>query len=426
MEQIDQRNRQYAEILRRELIPAMGCTEPIAVAYCAARARALLGALPDRAEVIASGNIIKNVKSVIVPNTGGARGLESAAAIGIVAGREDLGLEVLSGVTEPQVAAFRDWLARSPVTVRKAEDGRLLSITVRVFSGSRSAAAQIADAHDRVVYLEQDGRVLLDKSEPAAAGQPDGSECLSVAGICEFAGQADLEALRPILDRQIAYNSAIADEGLRHSYGANIGKVLLQTYGNDVKNRAKARAAAGSDARMNGCELPVVINSGSGNQGMTVSLPVLEYARELQSSRDELYRALIVANLIAIHVKAGIGCLSAYCGAVSAGAGAGAGIAWLRGGRLREVAHTVVNTLAITSGIVCDGAKASCAAKIAIAVEAGILGYDMFRMGQEFFGGEGIVSAGVENTIRNIGRLGQDGMRETDREILGIMTSCVD
>ena len=235
----------------------------------------------------------------------------------------------------------------------------------------------------------------------------------------------DIEDVREILDRQIQYNTAIADEGLRGDYGANIGKVLLHNNPNNVKTRAKARAAAGSDARMNGCELPVVINSGSGNQGMTASLPVIEYAAELHADQDTLYRALLVSNLLAIHIKSGIGCLSAYCGAVSAGASAGAGIAWLRGGRFTEIAHTVVNALAITSGIVCDGAKASCAAKIAIAVDAGLMGYEMYQMGQQFYGGDGIISRGVENTIRNIGRLGHDGMRETDREILNIMT-CVD
>ena len=417
----------YVELLRRELIPAMGCTEPIAVAYCAARARALLGTLPERVELTVSGNIIKNVKSVSVPNTDGARGLESAAAIGIVAGREDLGLEVLSQVTDAQKAVFRDWAARTPIHVSQAQDGLLLSITVRLWAGEHQAAVQIAGAHDRVVYEEKDGQVLLDqRPAPGPAGETDDKAWLTVEGICAYAETADLAEVAPILRRQIDYNTAIADEGLRRPYGANIGKVLLETYGQSVKNRAKARAAAGSDARMNGCELPVVINSGSGNQGMTVSLPVLEYARELGSDEETLYRALLVANLTAIHVKSGIGALSAYCGAVSAGAGAGAGIAWLQGGRLQEVAHTVVNTLAITSGIVCDGAKASCAAKIAIAVEAGILGYDMFRMGQQFYGGDGIVSQGVENTIRNIGRLGRDGMKETDREILGIMTSCVD
>ncbi len=426
MEKHDKMYRQYTEILKKELVPAMGCTEPIAVAYCAAKARSLLGRIPSKVSVEASGNIIKNVKSVIVPHTGGAKGLESAAGIGVVAGREDLKLEVLSKVTEEEKVRFARWMETAGITLRQADDGRLLSITVRVEDGTHSAAAKIADTHDQIVYLEKDGEVLLDLPLPdAQTAEKPGYEVLTVEGICRYAEIADLEDVRETLDRQIAYNTAIADEGLRGNYGANIGKVLLQNEGDGVRTRAKARAAAGSDARMNGCELPVVINSGSGNQGMTASLPVLEYAAYLHSDPDTVYRALLVSNLLAIHIKTGIGCLSAYCGAVSAGAAAGAGIAWLQGSRFTEVAHTVVNALAVTSGIVCDGAKASCAAKIAIAVDAGLLGYEMYKMGQQFYGGDGIVSLGVENTIHNICRLGHDGMKETDREILDIMT-CVD
>jgi L-cysteine desulfidase len=426
MQRYDETYQKYTEILKKELIPAMGCTEPIAVAYCAAKARSVLGCLPERVEVIASGNIIKNVKSVIVPNTDGAKGLEAAAGIGIIAGKEELRLEVVSQVTAEQKREFADWMQTADITVRQAEDGRLLSITVRVYAGGHSAVAKIADAHDRIVYLEKDGTVLLDTPlSDAQATEKPGYEALTVEGICQYAEIADLADVRETLDRQIAYNSAIAAEGLSCDYGANIGKVLLQSEGSNVRTRAKASAAAGSDARMNGCELPVVINSGSGNQGMTASLPVLEYGAHLKAEQETIYRALLVSNLLAIHIKTGIGCLSAYCGAVSAGAAAGAGVAWLQGGRFTEVAHTIVNALAVTSGIVCDGAKASCAAKIAISVEAGLLGYEMYQMGQQFYGGDGIVSLGVENTIRNICRLGHDGMRETDREILDIMT-CVD
>ncbi len=426
MKRNDKTYQEYVAILKRELIPAMGCTEPIAVAYCAAKARSLLGSLPVRTELLVSGNIIKNVKSVIVPNTDGARGLEAAAGIGIVAGKEELELEVLSKVTAEDKSVFKEWMKWEQFTVMQANDGRLLSITVRVHGADGStAAAQIADAHDRIVYLEKNGNVLFDQRTPVGSEEQEKDCCLTVAGICEFAEIADLSDVKETLDRQISYNCAISAEGLRGDYGANIGKVLLQNNADCVKTRAKARAAAGSDARMNGCELPVVINSGSGNQGMTASLPVIEYAETLGSSREELYRALLISNLLSVHVKSGIGCLSAYCGAVSAGASAGAGIAWLQGGRFTEIAHTLVNALAVTSGIVCDGAKASCAAKIAIAVDAGILGYEMYQMGQQFYGGDGIISHGVENTIRNIGRLGHDGMKETDREILNIMT-CVD
>lgn len=426
MERADIRYQTYVDILKRELIPAMGCTEPIALAYCAAKARAVLGEKPQKIIVEASGNIIKNVKSVTVPNTNGEKGIKAAAAIGIIAGREELELEVLSHVLEEQKTEFSEYMKTAEFWVKQAESDLLLDIIVRVYQGDSYAVVRIANSHTNVVYIEKDGKILLDKGVDEQTEQdiPDYS-LLSVQGIYDFAQMVSIEDVKPILDRQILYNTAISEEGLKKNYGANIGSVLLETYGDDIKNRAKAKAAAGSDARMNGCELPVIINSGSGNQGMTVSLPVIEYAKELQVSEEKLYRALIISNLTAIHQKTGIGKLSAYCGAVSAGAGAGAGIAYLRGGGYEELAHTIVNALAITSGIICDGAKASCAAKIATAVDAGILGYDMYLKGQQFYRGEGIVSAGVENTIKNIGRLGKDGMRETDKEIICIMT-CVD
>lgn len=426
MDQQDVRYQTYIEILKKELVPAMGCTEPVALAYCAAKARAVLGQRPQRVVIEASGNIIKNVKSVIVPNTDGRKGIEAAAAIGIVAGREDLELEALSLVTEEQKADFQVYMETAAFSVRQAESSRLLDMTVRVYREDSYAIVRIADTHTNIVHIEKDGKILLHKEtgEQTRQGIPDYS-LLTVQGIYDFAQSVDIDAIQPILEKQILYNTAISAEGLKKDYGANIGSVLLETYGSDVRNRAKARAAAGSDARMNGCELPVIINSGSGNQGMTVSLPVIEYAEELQADREKLYRALVISNLTAIHQKTGIGSLSAYCGAVSAGAGAGAGIAYLCGGGYEEIAHTIVNALAITSGIICDGAKASCAAKIATAVDAGIFGYDMYLKGQQFYSGDGVVSDGVEKTIQNIGRLGKDGMRETDKEILCIMT-CVD
>lgn len=426
MERGEQRYLTYLEILRRELVPAMGCTEPVALAYCAAKARELLGTLPDRVEVEASGNIIKNVKSVIVPNTDGRKGIEAAAAIGVLAGDASRELEALSQVTQEQKKALGLYMERTSFQVTPADSDLVLDIRVRAFQGTRQAEARIVHHHTNLVYLACDGQVLLDKplDEHPAEGSVDYG-LLSVAGICDFADTVDLEDVRDILDRQIAYNTVVSDEGLRGNYGANIGKVLLDAYGRDIRTRAKARAAAGSDARMNGCELPVIINSGSGNQGMTTSLPVIEYAKELGASQEKLYRALTLSNLLAIHEKTGIGALSAYCGAVSAGAAAGAGIAYLNGGGLDAVSHTIINALAVTSGIVCDGAKASCAAKIAAAVDAGILGYEMHIRGQHFDGGDGIVSRGVEETIRNVGLLGKEGMRETDKEILTIMT-CFD
>ena len=425
MEKSDIRYKTYVDILKRELLPAMGCTEPIAIAYCAARARALLGCIPDSVLIEASGNIIKNVKSVIVPNTNGAKGIEAAAAAGIIAGKEELKLEVLSQVTDEEKEKLAAYLKTASIYVRPADSPFILDVSVTVKKDGSQAKARIINEHTNIVLLEKDGEVLYqgELSEQASTDMPDYS-LLTVEGIVDFSDTADLSDVRELLDRQIAYNTAISQEGLRGSYGANIGKVLLKEYGTDVKNRAKAAAAAGSDARMNGCEMPVVILSGSGNQGITASLPVIEYAKEWNCSEEKLYGPLLVSDPTPLHQKTGIGRLPAYCGPVSAGAGAGAGIAYLAGGGFEEIAHTLVNAIAITSGIICDGAKASCAAKIAASVDAGILGWNMYRNGQQFYGGDGVVSKGVENTIRNIGRLGKDGMRETDKEIIRIMTGC--
>ena len=412
----------YVEILKRELVPAMGCTEPIAIAYCAAKARETLGTVPDRLVVTASGNIIKNVKSVVVPNTDGRRGIEAAAAIGVVAGNAHAALEVIAHVTAADKARLAGYLDTATITVEAAVSEHVLDIIVSASKGDDTAEVQIVNEHTNIVKITRNGKTLFQKEIAATVdtGKPD-YECMTIEDIYDFAMTCDLEDVRAILDRQIAYNTAIADEGLKNDYGANIGKTLLKAFGNDIHIRARARAAAGSDARMNGCELPVIINSGSGNQGMTVSLPVIEYAKEVGATQEQLYRALLLANLVTLHEKEGIGRLSAYCGAVSAGAGAGAGIAWLCGGDYEAVIHTIVNALAITSGIVCDGAKASCAAKISAAVDAGIMGFEMYRNGQQFYGGDGLVLKGVENTIRNISRLGRIGMKETDKEIIDMM-----
>ena len=414
--------RNYVEILRRELVPAMGCTEPIAIAYCAAKARAVLGCLPDKVTIAASGNIIKNVKSVIVPNTGGRKGIEAAAAIGIVAGDEEAGLEVIAHAKDEDKAKLADYMKQTELRVEFAESDHVLDIIVTASKGADTVEVQVVNEHTNIVKITRNDQVLLEKEivNTVDTGKPD-YECLTIENIYDFAMSCDLADVQEILDRQIAYNTAIAEEGLKNDYGANIGKTLLKAYGSSVHIRARAKAAAGSDARMNGCELPVVINSGSGNQGMTVSLPVIEYAKELGADKEKLYRALVLANLVTLHEKEGIGRLSAYCGAVSAGAGAGAGIAWLCSGDYKSVIHTIVNALAITSGIVCDGAKASCAAKISAAVDAGILGFEMYRNGQQFYGGDGLVEKGVENTIRNISRLGRIGMKETDKEIISMM-----
>lgn len=415
----------YVEILKRELVCAMGCTEPIAIAYCAAVARKALGTLPSEIDVAASGNIIKNVKSVIVPNTGGLRGIEAAAAIGALAGDAEAGLQVVSHVTQEEIAALPGYMEQTAFSVSAAESEFLLDIEVTVRANGHFATVRAVQEHTNIVLVETDAGVLFSKDPDEDTGKDEGAPdytLLNVADICEFADTCELDDVRPILERQLSCNCAIAEEGLRGNYGAGIGKVLLTAYGDDVRTRARAYAAAASDARMNGCDLPVVINSGSGNQGITASLPVYVYAKELGASEEKLFRALLVSNLVTLHEKTGIGRLSAYCGAVSAGAGAGAGITYLHGGGCREISHTIVNALAVTSGIVCDGAKSSCAAKIAMAVEAGILGFEMFNCGKQFYGGDGLVAKGVENSIANFSRLGRIGMRETDKEIIRMMT----
>ena len=412
----------YVQILKEELVPAMGCTEPIALAYAAAKAREILGSIPDKVVIEASGSIIKNVKSVIVPNTNHLKGIPAAATAGIIAGRAEKELEVIAQVTESEIEQMKQFLQTADIKVVHADNGITFDIIVSVYKGSSYAKVRIANYHTNIVLMEKDGEVLY---EIAVEGEKEEGltdrNLLNMKDIWDFAMTVDVKDIKETLDRQIAYNTAIAEEGLRGDYGANTGSVLLDTYGDDMRTREKAEAAAGSDARMNGCELPVIINSGSGNQGMTSSIPVIEYAKEFDADEDTLYRALALSNLVTIHQKTGIGRLSAYCGAVSAGAGAGAGIAYLCGGGYEEVIHTVVNALAIVSGIVCDGAKASCAAKIASAVDAGILGYNMYKRGQQFYGGDGIVTRGVEETIQNVGRLGKQGMKETNEEIIKIM-----
>ncbi|GAU09305.1 L-cysteine desulfidase family protein [Desulfoplanes formicivorans] len=423
METTDKRYKAYVAILQEELVPAMGCTEPIAIAYAAAKARDVLGQTPDRVVIEASDNIIKNVKSVVVPNTGYLKGIEAAAAAGIVAGDANKVLEVLSCVDDAGRARIGDFLKNTPVQVKNTQSGFLFDIIVTVYAGSLEAAVRIAHFHTNIIRITRNGEVLFSDGncDDVETSSLTDRSLLNVEDILDFATSVDLAHVNDLIQRQVEYNYRIAQEGINGDWGANVGSVLVKTWGDDIKIRAKAMAAAGSDARMSGCELPVVIVSGSGNQGITASVPVIEYARELGADQETLFRALVVSNLITIHQKTGIGRLSAYCGAISAGVGAGAGIAWLHGGGYEEIAHTVVNALAIVSGIICDGAKPSCAGKIAAAVEAGILGYYMYQHGQQFYGGEGIVTKGVENTIANIGRLGRDGMRETDKEIIRIM-----
>lgn len=422
MDRTNEKYQAYIQILKEELVPAMGCTEPIALAYAAARCRELLGQVPERIQVLASGSIIKNVKSVIVPNTGHLKGIEAAVAAGVIAGKVEKRLEVISEVTPREKEAIREYLAHTDIEVEYQDSGITFDIVVHVWAGQEQASVRIANYHTNIVSETKNGTKLLDVlvEGESEEGLTDRS-LLDMEDIWEFATTCEIADLKETLERQIACNMAIAEEGLKQSYGANIGYVMLDAYGRDPGNRAAAMAAAGSDARMNGCEMPVVINSGSGNQGITCSVPVIEFARELQCGDEKLYRALALSNLIAIHQKTGIGRLSAFCGAVCAGVAAGAGIAYLKGGGLKEVIHTVVNGLAIVSGMVCDGAKASCAAKIAFSVNAGLLGHEMYIRGQQFKDGDGLVTKGCDNTIKNIGRLGRDGMRETNEEIIKMM-----
>ena len=421
MERNSELYKKYVDIMEKELLPAMGCTEPIAISFVAAKARDVLGKTPEHVKVKASGNIIKNVKSVIVPNTGGMKGIETAAAVGIVAGKAEKLLEVISEVTEEQKQEMREYLAKDIIEVEPAVTGIVFDLTVEVKAGEDTASVRIVDDHTNIVNITKNGKVEFEK-DFGKESENEEENVLTVKGIIDFAKTCCIDDIRDVIKRQIDYNTAIAEEGLKNPWGANVGKVLLKTYGDrDVRGRAKAKAAAGSDARMSGCELPVVINSGSGNQGITASVPVIEYAKELGSSEEELYRALVLSNLLGLHQKAGIGRLSAYCGAVSAGCAAGAGIAFLMHESDEVIEDTVINCLATTSGIICDGAKPSCASKIAESIDCAFLALAMAKENQKFKGGDGIVKDGVENTIVSVARLGRDGMRETDKEILNIM-----
>ncbi len=413
---------QYVALLRRELIPALGCTEPIAIAYAAARARRLLGCMPTSMTVHCSGNIIKNVKSVIVPTTNGLRGIDTSAILGALAGDPELGMEVLRNIKPEQVEHVRQLRDTGMCKILPLKSTANLHILLEVSGNGHSALVEIRDAHTNIIREERDGMVVTGMASGCAS--PTGSEqgyCdLSIENIYWFAKTVNLSEIEPILEKQLDYNMAIAQEGLRGEWGAQVGKTLLAS-GDSLTNRAAAYAAAGSDARMGGCVLPVIINSGSGNQGMTVSLPVIVFAQEKGLSREEILRALALSNLVALFQKSFIGKLSAYCGAVSAACGSAAGIAYLCGDSLEVIEDTVVNTIANVSGMVCDGAKSSCAAKIATAVQAGFLGHEMAIRGHAFRNGEGLVKSDADKTVEVFGRMAREGMRTTDEEILRLM-----
>ena len=422
MKREDAAYQQYLNILREELRPAMGCTEPIALAYAGAKARQLLGTLPEKVTARISGAIIKNVKSVIVPNTGGQHGITPAICIGIVAGDADKELQVISAASEEQLPALQEFMSRTPVEISQADSDLSFDIDLTLEKGADRVRIRITNHHTNIIYLEKNGKILLNL--PVVEASEDhltDKSCLNIEDIVAFADCLDVEDVRSTVGLQIQCNMALAEEGLKNDWGANIGSVLLHRQGQLLSKQAAAYAAAGSDARMSGCEMPAIILSGSGNQGITASVPVVVYAKALEKSEEELLRAVTVSDLVTIHQKTGIGRLSAYCGAISAGCGAGAGIAYLMGGKAHAVAHTVVNAIAILSGTICDGAKPSCAAKIAAAVDAGILGWDMYCEKQQFYGGDGIVTKGVDKTVQNVGRLAREGMRATDKTILEIM-----
>ena len=416
---------QYINILKEELRPAMGCTEPIAMAYAGAKARQILGKRPDKVRLFVSGNIIKNVKSVVVPNTGGLHGMAAAICAGIVAGDADRELQVISNVPKEKHAEIKAYMESLDLDIQPAYSDLIFDIDVFEYAGDDVVRLRIINHHTNIVLIEKNGEKLLELPvTESSEDQLTDKSCLTIENIVEFADALDVEDIRDYVAEQIRCNLEIANEGLAGNWGANIGSVIRKFHPNSLEKKACAYAAAGSDARMSGCEKPVMIVSGSGNQGITASVPVAVYAGEMGASEELLLKAVALSDLVTIHQKAGIGRLSAYCGAISAGCGAGAGIAYLHGGKTHAIAHTVVNAIAILSGTICDGAKPSCAAKIASAVEAGILGYHMYLEGQQFYSGDGIVTKGVDNTVYNIGKLAREGMRETDRTILEIMLSC--
>lgn len=412
----------YLNILKHELVPALGCTEPIAIAYAAAKARQVLGCFPDTIEMYCSGNIIKNVKGVTVPNSDGQKGIDVAAVLGVVGGNADKELEVLENVTSEDIQKTRELVEKHICSCSLVDGVANLYITAKVIKDQHYAEVTIINHHTNITKIVKDGEVLLDL--PTEAEDEDAGidkSLLTVKDILDFADTVKIEDIEEIIGRQIRMNSAISQEGLDNNYGAQIGKTLMHVWGKSVTTRACARAAAGSDARMGGCSMPVVINSGSGNQGMTVSLPVIAYAEEWEVSKEKLYRSLVVSNLIAIHQKYYIGSLSAYCGAVSAACGAGAGITYMYGGSYHQVSLTIINTLGNVGGIVCDGAKPSCAAKIASSVDAALMAFHLSIQNKSFLPGEGIIKGDVEETIKSMGYIGRVGMRATDTEILNIM-----
>ncbi len=419
------REENYLSVLNRELIPALGCTEPVAIAYAAAKARSVLGQFPERMVIRCSGNIIKNVKGVTVPNSNGLRGVDVAAVLGVVGGDAERELEVLEGITPAHIKKTKELLAANFCRCEHQREVENLYISAAVFAGEHFAEVTMINRHTLITKIVHDGEILYSRELSEESGRVDWA-LWSVKDILVFAEEVDIAKVQNILDRQIEMNTRVSKEGLSKNYGAQVGKTLLEIYGDNLETRARAKAAAGSDARMGGCSMPVVINSGSGNQGITITLPIVEYAMEWKVPKETLYRALLIGNLISIYQKHFIGNLSAFCGAVTASSGVGAAITYMAGGGYEKISQTITNIAGNVGGIVCDGAKASCAAKIASAVDAAILGHRLSMKGLGFHAGEGIVQKDVDETIRSIGYVGCVGMKQTDVEILKIMLDKVD
>jgi L-cysteine desulfidase len=414
----------YIAILKHELVPALGCTEPIAIAYAAAKARQVLGIFPEHITLHCSGNIIKNAKGVVVPNSGGMKGIEAASTLGVVGGNPDLKYEVLHPVTKAHIEETKRLLSEDFCDFKLVHNKDNLYILAEAMYGKETSAVEIEREHTNITKIVKNGKVLYLAEDTEITVENDSivdKSVLNIRGILDFAERVKLEDVQEILERQVLLNTAISEEGLSREYGAEVGKLLHNLGGKSLPVRAASKAAAGSDARMNGCSMPVVINSGSGNQGITVTLPVYEYAKAWGKPDEQMYRALVMANLIAVHIKNHIGNLSAFCGATSAACGAASGIAYMDGCNYEQICMAITNTLSNIGGMVCDGAKSSCAAKVASAVHAGVIAYQMANRNKTFCPGEGLVGRNIEETIDNYGRMGREGMRETDLQILNIM-----
>lgn len=412
----------YIQLLKDEMVKALGCTEPIAVALAGAKAREVLGIMPKKIIIKCSQNIIKNVKGVIVPTTPNMKGIDVACVLGVIAGDANLGLEVLNNVKEKDIKELKELLLKNICEVQQLNSGDNLHIICYVENGNENAEVEILHSHSNIESIKKNGKVIFqNKDGKNINSQKNDYSILNFENICEFANNFKIDDLKDLLDMEIQCNNAIAEEGLKNDYGAKVGKTILKNAGDSIKEKVKAYAAAGSDARMSGCNMPVVINSGSGNQGMAILSTVYQYAKYLKISNEKLYRALVFANLIGLWQKAGIGKLSAFCGAVSAASAAGAAITYMKGGTKKQIEDTIINTLASAGGIVCDGAKPSCALKISVSVDAAITASEMAMNNCVFQNGEGLVKDNIENTVSAICEMAKDGMKNTDEKILEIM-----